>query len=433
VLRTLMNLDSTLERDLPEWRDRRILRIDPASVVSVKRAGSVVLDEGSPALDMTLEAGTTDSGWQASLPWNAAIDPGAIGGLISNACYLRARTFLADSAAQLSLFGLDQPDLRLELGLADGSEHVLLLRRDAQREGWLCMRAGSVHVYRVEELNIVFLAVPADGFLDTRLLRFERESVQRIELTQAQRRMTLRRDGPLWSLESELGASKLAAVRADSLVVSDLLGELEAARAVRYLVAEDAEPFVPGESPSSLRLVTANATLELEFGAARDAAPSVAGRMFRRAGENVAGIAEQRSVNLLQPSWEQLNDRQLIKLPEQGIARIELSRGPLQRSYERDASTGRWSVEGTQGEAPKPFLKCIEHLLSLRADVAIAGDAPFELSDAWNVLIVDGSGVRTAYRVGRFGPGGDRQGFDDGKRRGDVSSSGLWSDLEQIQ
>lgn len=429
VLRTSMNLDSTLERDLPGWRDRRIVKLDPASVVSVRRSGTLVLDASLPAVELTLAAESTQSGWRASSPWNAALDPDAIQGLVANACFLQARTFLADSAAQFPLFGLDQPDLRLELGLADGSEQVLLLRREPQTEGWICCLAGSVHVYRVDDIGIVFLSMPSDGLLDMRLVRIERERVERIELVGAKRTLTLRREGNLWMLEAALGG----AARADSLAVADLLGEIDAARVTRYLVAEDARTFEAGPHLASLGVFASDAQLRIEFGAEHSAGPALEGRLFQRSGEDVVGVVDARIAAIASRSWEELSERQMIRLPEAGIARIELSRGPLRRAYLRDSSSGRWLVEGTPTEAPKPFLKCLERLLSLRADVAVAPDAPFELQDPWSVLIVDGAGVRTSYKLGiQAGEAGRRLGFDDGKVRGDVSSSGLYADLEQI-
>jgi len=429
VVRTSMNLDSTLERDLADWRDRRILKVDPASVVSVGRSGALVLEAGAPALELGLDAASTDTGWRASRPWNAALDPGAIIGLVTNLCYLRARSFLGDSAAQLPLFGLEQPDLRLELGLQDGSEQTLLLRREPESEAWICSLAGSVHVYRVDDIDVVFLSMPSDGFLDLRLLRIERDRIQRIELENPEGRFALRREGALWTLESKAGS-----VRADSIAVSDLMGAIESARAARFLVDEDALPFDAGERPASLRVFAAEGlSLGLEFGAPHAAGPGLEGRLFRRIGDELVGVVDLQAAAFGALGFEQLSDRQMIRLPEQGIARIELSRGPFRRAFVRDAASGRWSVEGTPAEAPKPFLKCIERLLSLRADVAIALDAPFELSNAWSVLIVDGGGVRISYQLGILGgAAGERWGFDDGKLRGDVSSSGLYADLEQI-
>ncbi|HUR28862.1 MAG TPA: DUF4340 domain-containing protein, partial [Planctomycetota bacterium] len=56
VVRTLLNLDSTLERDLPDWRQRRILDVDPAMIVELRRSGKFAVEPGGPISDLTFTA-----------------------------------------------------------------------------------------------------------------------------------------------------------------------------------------------------------------------------------------------------------------------------------------------------------------------------------------------------------------------------------------
>ncbi len=432
VVRTLLNLDSTLERDLAGWRRHRVLNIDPASVVEVRRSGKLVLDRARGLIDLQLEAGTTETGWRATKPWNAALDPGTVGALLTNTCYMQARTFLADSAAQVPAFGFENTDLRLEFACLDGSEETLLFKHDADTESWTCMREGSTHVFQVEATGLAFLALRSDEFIDSRIAHAARDDVQKIELRQGGRSLSLRRKGQAWMLGSQEQTVSRREVIADSQAVFDLLGALENARAARFLVARSDVGFRPDEPTRSLSVFTSAGEFGVEFGAPHEASPGIAGRQFRRSGDDVVGVVEERIAALASREWAELVDRQMIKLPEQAIVAIELEHGDFKRRYTRDATSGRWSPEGVDVEAPKGFQKCVDRLLSMRAEVAVDLDAAFEFQDPWQVVVIDGGNVRTAYRLGFLASDPAKQGFDDGRVRGIVTSSGLMQDLALI-
>ncbi len=432
VVRTLLNLDSTLERDLAGWRRHRVLNIDPASVVEVRRSGKLVLNRALGLSDLGLAAGSTQTGWRATQPWNAALDAGMVGALLTNTCYMQARTFLADSAAQLPAFGFENTDLRLEFVCVDGSEQTLLFKHDPGTESWTCMREGSTHVFQVESTSLAFLALPSDNFIDTRLAHAARDDVQKIELRRGGRSLSLRRKGQAWMLGSQEHAVSRREVFADSQAVLDLLGAIENARAARFLVGEGDSGFEPDEPTRSLFVFTSVGEFGVEFGAAHEASPGLSGRLFRRTGDDVVGVVEERIAALASREWAELVDRQMIKLPELGIVAIELEHGEFKRKYARDANSGRWSPAGADVEAPKSFQKCVDRLLSLRADVAVDLDAAFEFQAPWQVVVIDGGDVHTAYRMGFLASDPTQQGFDDGRVRGIVTSSALLQDLALI-
>ncbi len=433
VVRTLLNLDSTLERDLADWRRHRILNIAPASVVEVRRIGKLALDPAQGLSDLQLEAGATETGWRATKPWNAALDAGTLGALLSTTCYMQARTFLADSAAQLAGFHFENSDLRLEFACVGGQEETLYFKHDPGTESWICMREGSTHVFQVEATGLAFLALRSEEFIDPRLAHAARDDVQKLELRHGGRRLSLRRNAQVWMLGSTEPSVSLSEVIADSQAVLDLLGAIENARAARFLVGAADAGFKPDEPARSLTLFTSTGEFSVEFGAAHEASAGLPGRQFRRQGDDVVGVVEERIAALASRTWAELVDRQMIKLPELGIAAIELEHGDFKRKYARDASTGRWSPQGADVEAPKSFLKCIDRLLSLRADVAVELDAAFEFADSWQVVVIDGGNVRTSYRLGSLASDPAQQGFDDGRVRGIVTSSGLLQDLALIR
>lgn len=432
VVRTLLNLDTTLNRDLPDWRQRRILNVDPATVTAVRRIGKLVVDPAVGLVDLGFAAGTTESGWRSSVPWKAALDPETVGQLIASLCYLQARTFLADSAVQVPPFGLDNPDLRIELDLAGEAQEVLLLRQNRGSESWICMREGSTHVFRVENMSLVLLSIPADRFLDTQIARLEHGKVERIELRHGEQTLFLRRNAQIWKLGSKQNAVAGTEVSADPLAVADLLAAVEGAHAAKFLIDEPGVVFT-AESSVGLRLFAHGAEYGCDFGAEHELSPGVPGRLFRRAGDELVGVVETRVADLASGGWIDFVERQMIKLPEKAIARIELSRKEFKRVFVRNAETGRWSAAGVETEAPKTFQMCVERLLSLRADAAVAPDGPFELADPWQVVVIDGGNVRTSYRLGALVADANARGFDDGHVRGIVTSSGLFEDLSQIQ
>jgi hypothetical protein len=77
IFRTERGLDSTLERDLPDWRSRFVLTLSPRQVIEVHRTGSILYSPEDPEEDLTFAA-LLDGHWTATLPFQAELSDGAI-------------------------------------------------------------------------------------------------------------------------------------------------------------------------------------------------------------------------------------------------------------------------------------------------------------------------------------------------------------------
>lgn len=416
VLRTLLNLDTTLERDLPDWRRRAILPLDPERVIEVHRSGSITPQRGAAPIDLALDAGSDVTGWRSTAPFKAALDPGRVGAMIAAACTLSAKNFVDDDPATVGQHGMNQPDVRLELITAQGVRELLKLIHEPAHQTWLVVREGSPHVFRVDDQGASFLCIPAKEMLDKQPIRGSREAITRVRLVAPGSEILVERKGALWQISGTEAGRERTTQRADERAVADLLGVLESTRLLEYEfdTAVTVDPVT-----RSIHVTAAGVEQGGELGEPFSPRADVKGVLFRRTGDDVIALAEERLAKIADVHFDDLCERDLVKLPELGIGSIELTHGGVKRKFVR-GGRGRWSPEGVDTEAPREFLKVVDRVLSLRAQRLFPPMQGPELADPVEVVITDGGGKVTRYTIGRAT--GEEIGlYDNELRRAEVA------------
>ena len=194
IFRTERALDTTLERDLPDWRSRFLLRTSARQVVELRRTGSILFDPTAQATDLGLVA-MLDGGWRAVEPFEAALDNETFERMLVSACAIRAFAFI-DAPGPLREYGLDPPRLRVELLSGDGKREALLLAPEAGGEMWYAAKEGAPYVFRVGPDAVMSIAPPSPGLIEREFARAARDSVMKLELTLGERVTTVERVPP---------------------------------------------------------------------------------------------------------------------------------------------------------------------------------------------------------------------------------------------
>lgn len=364
LLRTLRNLDTTLERDLHEWRDRLLLGISPGSIVELRRHGRLPPVPGAEPEDLTLEA-VNDGGWRATRPYQVALAPEGIGPLLTTLAYLRVDGYEDDAPTDLALYGLDPAELTLEVSTVQGERHVVRLSRAPGGGRFLLHLEGSPHVYSLKPESLSWLLAPTDMLVDREIARTVRERVRALCLVADGRETRLESRGFSWYLGTGEPGAEIATPRlADSDMVSDLLGAIESARVLELL--PDVEWPASGEV-HGVYLEVEGERMGGEIGPAYASPLGTEGRLFRRLGDTLVGLVDAELLEVARADPDSLRSLVLHRVSELDLvqAKVEAPFAGVRRTWTRDAD-GRWRPEGSEGEA-RDFAALVDRLLTVRA------------------------------------------------------------------
>jgi hypothetical protein len=393
VFRTERALDTVLERDLPDWRSRFLLRISARQVSEIRRSGTILFTPEGEATDLSFAA-VNDGGWRATEPFEASLDSEILERVLLSACALRAFGFI-DAPGPLAQYGLDPPRIRVELTELDGSRQAILLAPEPQGELWYAAREGSPHVFRVPPDAVMNLAPPVEGLVEREFARAARDSVTMLELVSGARTVKLTRSERGWSVSATEGELLLlAADTADSQRVGDALGLIERTRIEDFLFAR---ALASSDIQGALRVHLPEGVQGGVLGQVVRRSDGAEGVEFRRDGDGLVSLLPLEILELTQRAPDAWRSLELHRVPEIEVARIELSMGPATRAYGREEK-GKWVRIGSSLEA-KEFAKQVDGLLSMRAE-RILPRGEEQLTSAVTVRLARYSGAVTEFTLG---------------------------------
>jgi hypothetical protein len=361
------SLDTTLLRNVDDWRAPRLCALDGGAIVSLRRSGEVDLGlEGGGLVDLALDARRTGARWIDARTPVTALDPGALSALARQAAEVGAERFVDDAPTDVGQYGLDPPLVRLEISDASGESAALrlghrpgdraLARQDVR---WLCMREGFPHVIQVPGRVVEFLLRPAQDLFDQVAVRVRREDVLRVELGDGQERLLLERAGDSWSVTS--GATRYPA---DEARVADVLGTIEQALIGGFPAQAELGPTA---GRRSLCVVThSGAELGGELGPAwNEIARGARGVLFRRFGDERVGWVGEELGRLFDLDADALRSRSILHVEEKELASVRLVLAGRELVYVRQEA--RWFPAGLGVDAPRAFLLALDVLMHPRA------------------------------------------------------------------
>jgi hypothetical protein len=199
---TVFLLESKLLEKLPkdpsDWRDRAImvLKRDDIERVEIRDGDSVV------EVACVENCGKIpDDRWQIRQPLVAKADAVKVRTLLRNLEELKAKSFVAEAATDLTPYGLDHPAVQIHIWLKGKSEpvRVLLGGEDADKGGRYAKLAERPAVYLIDAKDSGDLVKTAPELRDLKLLAFKARDVRKIEVSQPDATVVLEGDGETWN------------------------------------------------------------------------------------------------------------------------------------------------------------------------------------------------------------------------------------------
>lgn len=368
--RALARLYSTLNQELEGFRARRVLTIDPRSVVEITRSGKLLLELGEETVDTEFVAYLDGFRWFGVQPKRALLSPLDVGIVVVGAARLRVASFTEDEPRDLVRYHLDPPDMRLDFKTVDGTTETLLIGRLGNKPPWYMTRVGAPHVWAVDDADMERLMYPVTEMYDRRFMRVLREDVDGLLLAAGGKELALRRSTTGWTVAAGSGAALIADVR----VIDDALARLEDLE-FGLLPEDAAPPFVPvatlAVEIAGERLGGAvTEPLELE---------GVEGEvvLFRRDGDELLFAADPWMLELARRPFTEFRSKELLQLTENELSGLHLTDAAGRTaSFERDGQ-GLWHREGEEAEAVA-LLPLLDSLVYLKADAFVAPATPLE-------------------------------------------------------
>lgn len=402
------DLEDQVPADSDGWRDPTLVPIDRIPFDRVRVA--------SPSGAFTLVRNPTNAVWQMTEPRAARADSQRVGLLLRQLALTQVIRFLAPtSAPPPEAAGLQPARLRLSLGRGTNDLFQLAL-------GAAITNAPAVYAQRSGEPEL--LAVPTEvqdllrisykDLLDRRILRFEPDAVQEIEIV-GRESFRAARDAAGWRLLP-------ADVRADSELVNLLLGRLATLEIVdlakEVVTVLDLANY--GLAPPVLRVTlratpgTTNTTVaELETGALRE------NRVFARVPAEAPVYAlDPSDVDELPTEDWQLRDRRLWRFDPTTVSALTVRHEGLEWSVRR-LGTNEWVAPPGWRASINPFaLDEALHRLSQARAITLLGPGD---ARAQSLGVNAGPQIQVEYRLtppapplrlafGKRSPAGNRYG-----------------------
>ncbi len=179
-----------------------------------------------------------DGDWRLIYPIETEGDKNAIDRIISNLEGAKAEQVVADSAANLSEFGLLYPNVGVYLDLKEGTTDTLLLG-DKSPTGDFVFARKICHpqVFTLPSWLLSSLEKTIYDLRDKRILAFDKAEVRKLEIAQRRQRIVCTQVGSQWQMEKPLET------KADKNEIDRFLSRLKNAKAKEFV----------DEEPKSLR------------------------------------------------------------------------------------------------------------------------------------------------------------------------------------
>ena len=290
----------------------------------------------------TVRLERTAGGWRITQPLSAEADSERVASLLSSAQSASLNRVVEDSAADLSVFGLEEPQLTLELFPPGPDSSLKLTLGNKNPTGSYIYASSASKPARVILLNNWLLSdlnKSADELRDKRLFHLDRNLVQKITVAQrGSARLALGKSENTWQLELPLTA------QADRDSVDKLLESLSDARAESFIDTVNSEDLQHyGLQPPEL-------TVELFEGEGGPVhmlhvgGKDSEGNFFaRREGAENVLLVESELVERLESAPGRLRDRSLVGKTKESILAFTLIT-PAEKITAVKDTAGAWSL-----------------------------------------------------------------------------------------
>jgi hypothetical protein len=308
----------------PETKPAFTFKDDEIAEISLTRA------------DQTITIASKDGKWVITKPVDALADQPAASSLADGIAHARVERTITASADEVKAFGLDKPEVALEVKLKDGSTHRLRLgSKDFSGSSVYAQLDDSKDVALVASTLLTNSDKSLNDLRDRSVLDVNQADVTSLDLNNENGQIQLAKDNANWTIKSPIQAS------ADDGAVTSLLTEISAARAAEFS-SESADNLAKFGLDKPKVTVTAH----LQGGAERKlVVGSKTGERYYAKNSDHAQIfqIEAALYQKLNTKVADLRDKQIIKVNQDDITKVSIKNANQTLEAGKN-SEGKWTI-----------------------------------------------------------------------------------------
>lgn len=307
------------------------------SISLVRGAGSIILNK-------------ENGGWKLVAPIEAKVDAAAVEGLVSELSSTQVERFLEPDSVDWKDYGLEDPNLKITMGLEDGRRLDLELGdKDFNQASVFGRIPHQAKVLVLPTLLHTTVDKELFDFRDKSVLDFDREQVREVRVRSRRKTYRLQKEGEDWSIREPIQA------RADRSEIRTFLSDLEFARVEEFL-----ERGAGGLKPYGLNAPSSRVDLYLGENRARKTllvGKQVGAQFYAKddSGSDVFKIKEDL-VAKLNLDLSKLRDRKMARFERDEVKRVEVKLPDREFEFARD-SEDQWRLRSPSGHEEESVLE----------------------------------------------------------------------------
>jgi hypothetical protein len=277
--------------------------------------------------------------WKITAPIAAEADSTEVSSVTSAIAGLEVNRVVEENAQNLADFGLAEPHIKIAYKAeGGGGGEIHLGSKTATQSDLYAVKPGEKRVFLVQAYQESSLAKKTFDLRDKRVLHFDRDKVDVIELAQAAGApIELVRSGTEWNLKQPI------ATRGDYTAVEGLLTRLSTASMTKLVDPNSPEDFGL-EKPSAVVTVGAGSTrATLELGAEREGAVYARDRA-----RQLLFTVDPSLVTDIKKTADDFRDKDLFEFRSFNAVRLRLTRGTDTYEFQKVKGTGENATDKWQ-------------------------------------------------------------------------------------
>jgi hypothetical protein len=308
----------------------------PAGALETKEKVFTVEADALEELSVTSQGETTtlrkEGGtWKITAPITADADATEVSNLTSALTSLEVNRVIDENASNLAEYGLAEPRVRLAYKAKGGSGEVHIGEKTATQSDLYAMKAGEKRVFLLSAYQETSLAKKTFDLRDKRVLHFERDKVDTIELAQpGSPTVQLVRSGSEWVLEQPIAA------RGDYSGIEGLLTRLSTASMTTLVDPNSPEDFGLEKPTAAVTLGAGSSRATLEFGTEKDGAVYTRDR----ARPTMVFTVEPSLATDVKKPVADFRDKDLFEFRMFNVLRLRIARGADTYEFQKVTGTG---------------------------------------------------------------------------------------------
>lgn len=391
----------------------------PAGGVEEKEQVFEVEADQIEEITVTTEGETTtlqkaDDVWKLTAPVSADADNTAASSLATALASLEVTRVVDENATNFAEYGLAEPRIALAFKAQDGAAGELHLGdKNTTQSDIFARRAGENRVFLVPAWQETSLAKKTFDLRDKRVLHFDRDQVDTVELQRAgSPTIVLARSGSEWNIEAPIQS------RGDYSAVEGLLTRLSSGSMTELVDPNGPETFGLDEPDAEIVVGTGSSRASLEFGNEAD------GNVYARdPARQLMFTVDARLLEDATKSVDEYRDKDVFEFRPFSALRLRIARGSDIYEFQKltgagENGTDKWQRvvddNATDVDATK-MDDLLSRLSSLRAQsfnptTNAAGSAPstmvavsYDSGTFERVRLIGGDGQAFAVREGEPG------------------------------